>query len=110
MYQTQFEGTVYVDQNVISETYQYDTNPRMEFFKNDQVLGSLTLKDMSGKDLNTPSNMQRHEIHLRPQTLPDKKITLKFESVDTEELKNVEITFNGDRQIFKVGEGEANHY
>jgi len=35
---------------------------------------------------------------------------LKFESVDTEELKNVEIVFEGDRAIFKIGEGEANHY
>jgi predicted component of type VI protein secretion system len=37
-------------------------------------------------------------------------LRLKFESVDTEELKNVEINFEGDRAIFKVGEGEANHY
>jgi predicted component of type VI protein secretion system len=35
---------------------------------------------------------------------------LKFESVDTAELQNVEIKFNGDRGIFKVGEGEQNHY
>jgi predicted component of type VI protein secretion system len=37
-------------------------------------------------------------------------LKLKFESVDTEELKNVEITFEGDRGLFKIGEGEANHY
>jgi hypothetical protein len=86
MYQTQFDGTVYVDSNVISETYQYDNNPRMEYFKNDEVLGKLTLKDKSGKDLNTLSNMQKHEMHLQPAVLPDKKLTLKFESVDTEEL------------------------
>ena len=49
-------------------------------------------------------------MHLKPQTIPEKNLKLKFESVDTEELKNVEITFNGDRAIFKVGEGEANHY
>jgi hypothetical protein len=42
--------------------------------------------------------------------IPEKKLMLKFESVDTEELKNVEIAFEGDRAIFKIGEGEANHY
>jgi len=47
---------------------------------------------------------------LRPHSIPEKKLKLKFESVDTEELKNVEITFEGDRAIFKIGEGEANHY
>lgn len=47
---------------------------------------------------------------MKPQQIPEKKLLLKFESVDTEELKNVEITFEGDRAIFKIGEGEANHY
>lgn len=45
-----------------------------------------------------------------PDTIPEKRLKLKFESVDTEELKNVEITFEGDRGLFKIGEGEANHY
>ena len=47
---------------------------------------------------------------LRPEQLPQKTLKLKFESVDTAELQNVEITFEGDRAIFKVGEGESNHY
>jgi hypothetical protein len=47
---------------------------------------------------------------LKPDVIPEKRLKLKFESVDTEELKNVEINFEGDRAIFKVGEGEANHY
>lgn len=45
-----------------------------------------------------------------PDAIPEKRLKLKFESVDTEELKNVEITFEGDRGLFKIGEGEANHY
>lgn len=47
---------------------------------------------------------------LRPTELPQKTLKLKFESVDTAELQNVEIKFEGDRGIFKVGEGEQNHY
>ena len=65
---------------------------------------------MAGKDINTPSILQKREMILKPQMIPDKKLMLKFESVDTEELKNVEIVFEGDRAIFKIGEGEANHY
>jgi len=82
----------------------------LEYFKNDPNLGTLQLKDMPGKDINTPSILQKREMILKPQSIPEKKLMLKFESVDTEELKNVEITFDGDRAIFKIGEGEANHY
>jgi len=55
LYQTQFEGTIYADQASIGEKYSYDTNPMMEYFKSDEILGNLTLKDMAGKDINTPS-------------------------------------------------------
>lgn len=65
---------------------------------------------MPGKDIATPSRLQKTEMILKPDIIPEKRLKLKFESVDTEELKNVEITFEGDRSIFKVGEGEANHY
>lgn len=110
LYQTNFEGTIYADQNSLGAAYVYDTNPRLEYFKNDEVLGNLSLKDMPGKDLNNPSLLQKTEMILRPDSIPEKRLKLKFESVDTEELKNVEITFEGDRGIFKIGEGEANHY
>lgn len=110
LYQTNFEGTIYADQNSLGAAYVYDTNPRLEYFKNDEVLGNLSLKDMPGKDLNNPSLLQKTEMILRPDCIPEKRLKLKFESVDTEELKNVEITFEGDRGIFKIGEGEANHY
>ena len=35
---------------------------------------------------------------------------MKFEAVDTEELKNLEISVDGTQGIYKIGEGEANHY
>ena len=82
----------------------------MEYFKNDDFLGNLTLKDMPGKDINTPSVLQKKEMQLRTDQIPEKRLKMTFESVDTEELKNVEICFEGDRAIFKIGEGEANHY
>ena len=42
--------------------------------------------------------------------IPDKALNLKFINADTDELKNVEFSFLGDRAVFKVGEGEQNHY
>jgi len=35
---------------------------------------------------------------------------LNFEAVDTEEIKNLSISFDGNLGVFKIGEGEANHY
>mmetsp|Transcript_39523 Transcript_39523/g.60340 ORF Transcript_39523/g.60340 Transcript_39523/m.60340 type:complete len:342 (+) Transcript_39523:75-1100(+) len=35
LYQTQFEGTNYLDPKALGNAYTYDTNPRMEYFKND---------------------------------------------------------------------------
>jgi hypothetical protein len=110
LYQTQFEGTIFADSGSLGAQYVYDTNPRMEYYKADAILGNLSLKDMPGKDITTPSVLQKREILLKPVKIPEKRLRLKFESVDTEELKNVEINFEGDRAIFKVGEGEANHY
>ena len=55
LYQTQFEGTVFATQDSLGTSYAIDSNPRMEYFKTDPKLGSLALKDMPGKDINTPS-------------------------------------------------------
>jgi hypothetical protein len=52
LYQTQFEETIYANADSLGSTYGYDLNPRMEYFKNDPVLGNLILKDMAGKDIN----------------------------------------------------------
>ena len=35
---------------------------------------------------------------------------MKFLAVDTEELKGVEIIFDGKTRIFKLGEGDLCHY
>jgi hypothetical protein len=37
-------------------------------------------------------------------------LVLKFEQVDTEELRHIEIAVEGDRAIYKIGEGETAHY
>ena len=35
---------------------------------------------------------------------------MTFEAVDTEELKNLEISVDCTQGVYKVGEGESNHY
>jgi len=55
LYQTSFDGTAYATADSLGAAYTYDTNPMMEYFKNDDILGNLTLKDMAGRDINTPS-------------------------------------------------------
>jgi hypothetical protein len=42
--------------------------------------------------------------------LPEHRLSLKFVNADTEELRNIELKFKGDRSIFKVGEAECNHF
>jgi hypothetical protein len=42
--------------------------------------------------------------------LSKKKITLKFVSVDTDELQGTEINYSGNGGFYKIGEGDLNHY
>jgi hypothetical protein len=49
-------------------------------------------------------------MHVKSDSVPDKRLVLRFEAVDTDELKNIEIAVEGDRAIFKIGEGETANY
>lgn len=42
--------------------------------------------------------------------LPKQRLCLKFEKVDHEELKDVEIICEGDQSFWKVGNGQINHW
>ncbi len=56
------------------------------------------------------STMQRRPFECLPNTAATHKLNLQFEAVDTEEIKGLGITFEGGQGIFKIGEGDANHY
>jgi len=49
-------------------------------------------------------------MHVKALNIPDKRLVLKFEAVDTEELKNIEIKVEGDQAMYKIGEGETSNY
>ena len=44
------------------------------------------------------------------RSVSNNKLKMRFTAVDTDELKDTEITVEGDLAAFKVGEGDDNHY
>lgn len=55
-------------------------------------------------------NLQREVIQVKSNAIPNQRLVLRFEQVDTAELQKIEINVEGDKAIFKVGEGETAHY
>jgi hypothetical protein len=87
-----------------------EANPEINQFggaKVDPVLSKLTLKEFRVGKI---CNLTRKVVPAKTLQVPDKKVVLKFESVDTEELKDLEIAVDGDKAIYKVGEGETAHF
>jgi hypothetical protein len=66
----------------------------------------LQLREVTGSE----SDMQRRPYQSVPNRAASHKLNLVFEAVDTEEIKGLQIGFNGDQGVFKIGEGDANHY
>lgn len=56
------------------------------------------------------SDMQRRPFDCLPNQAATHKLNLAFEAVDTEEIKGLSINFDGASGIYKIGEGDANHY
>jgi len=82
--------------------------PRFEMFAGHDELGSMKLHEST--DVALQIDLQRKTFDTVPDRPATHKLHLQFEAVDTEELKQMEITVNGTEGIFKIGEGEANHY
>ena len=68
------------------------------------------MRELSPVEMEIPVDLQRRTFEALPDRAATHKLHMKFEAVDTEELKNLEISVDGTQGIFKVGEGEANHY
>mmetsp|Transcript_42764 Transcript_42764/g.30845 ORF Transcript_42764/g.30845 Transcript_42764/m.30845 type:complete len:299 (+) Transcript_42764:460-1356(+) len=91
------------------EGYKVDSVPKFDYFESAD-LKVMNLRELNQKEISQESNLQRHIFETYPNQAATHKLHMKFESVDTEELKDLEISFDGNYGIFKVGEGEANHY
>jgi hypothetical protein len=85
-------------------------NPRLHQFMNDRDFQAIRMRELSPAELEIPCDLQRRTFESLPDQAATHKLHMKFEAVDTEELKNLEISVDGTQGIFKVGEGEANHY
>lgn len=98
----------FVESNLDSAGFKVTADSPFDEFSNDTSdLGAAKLIPIRGL---VRADLQRRVQHFRALDVPERRLVLKFEQVDTEELKDVEIRFDGDRAIFKVGEGEMSHY
>ena len=89
---------------------QLNSNPRLNEFDRDSDLSSINLRQLSQQQLEIPADLCRRTFESVPNQAASHKLHMRFEAVDTEELKNLEISVDGTKGIFKIGEGEANHY
>jgi len=80
------------------------------FNVNEEQNRDFTLHQLSDNALGVDSCLERKQFDCLTNQASQHRLHLTFESVDTEELKNLSFSFEGDSGIFKVGEGEANHY
>ena len=90
--------------------FEVASNPRFEQLMSDKDLSSIRLRELSAVELQIGIDLQRRTFESLPNQAAAHKLHMTFECVDTEELKNLEISVDGTQGVFKVGEGEANHY
>jgi hypothetical protein len=85
-------------------------HPKLEAFSKDKDLSACKLKELTQHELEIECDLQRRVFESLPNKAATHKLHMTFEAVDTEELKNLGITVDGTQGVFKIGEGEANHY
>lgn len=109
MYKGAFPGSCYVDNDAMAAGgYTISNSALFDEFKTDKsTLGAIALTEIAPIE---SCDLQRKIVHLKTLSIPDQRLVLKFEQVDTEELRHIEIAVEGDRAIYKIGEGETAHY
>ena len=90
--------------------FTIDSTPKLACFVTDKDLSSMRLRELTPGELEMKSDLQRRSFESIPNKAATHKLHLKFDAVDTEELKNLEISVDGTQGVYKIGEGEANHY
>jgi len=90
--------------------FHMSEHPKLEAFSKDKDLSACKLKELTKHELEIECDLQRRVFESLPNKAATHKLHMTFEAVDTEELKNLGITVDGTQGVFKIGEGEANHY
>jgi hypothetical protein len=98
------EGTNQIKQ--VPAGFVSETDPKFACFSQDSQLSKIKLAEGHAGS----ADMQRRPYESIPNKAATHKLNLQFEAVDTEEIKGLNIAFNGDSGVFKIGEGDANHY
>lgn len=104
-YAGDFSGDVLIDAN-----RTISNSPALEQFQDDSDLRCMQMFELTAAHHAKDSCLERKPFECVTNQVASHRLNLSFESVDTEELKNLNFNFEGDSGIFKVGEGEANHY
>jgi len=105
-YPGDFDSSAFAD--IKEGDYSFTSSPSMDIFlKDNSDLGKLTIVEV---ERYASCDLQRKILHIKALHVPEKRLVLKFEAVDTDELKNIEIVVEGDKAIYKVGEGETSNY
>ena len=107
-YATEFNGCSLITE--MPAGFSVAPNPRFEQFMNDKELSSMKLRELSAAEQDVPVDLSRRIFESLPNKAAAHKLHMTFEAVDTEELKNLEISVDGTQGVYKVGEGESNHY
>lgn len=96
----------YVNEDKLSKAYKLGDAPYFEVMTLGQIRGWQLSEAQSLQKL----DMRRATFSVLPNARQKEKLYLKFTSVDTDELRDLEIRVDGNLAQYKVGEGEANHY
>jgi len=96
----------YVNEDKLSKVYRLGDAPYFEVM----VLGQIRGWQLSEAQSLQKLDMRRATFSVLPNARQREKLYLKFTSVDTDELRDLEIRVDGNLAQYKVGEGEANHY
>jgi len=103
-YSGQAEGSNMIKQ--VPAGFQSEVDPRFGCFASDKVLAKLNFAETN----DAVADMQRRPFESVPNQAASHRLNLNFEAVDTEEIKGLNINFSGESGVFKIGEGDANHY
>ena len=105
-YSGDYETTTFVDVEAVKHEFNFQYNPEIACFT-DSPLNQLKLVEIQKYGA---CDLQRKVTHVKSNNIPKDRLVLKFEAVDTDELKGIEIKVEGDKAIYKVGEGETANY
>jgi len=82
-------GMFFTFDELIAKDWQILTHPSFDQFKTDKSeLGQIKLLELNKFE---HCDLQRKVHHMKPLSIPEKRLVLRFEQVDTEELKDIEI-------------------